>query len=271
MERVKGNPDRNSGKSDRGSGHKPVVPPIPRAVFWVQRSLGNDMIERLSASFPIGITATAPPTISRSPDREILRRAVKSVAPTSKGFLEPIHSDGSKYPPVPDFLRVDHTHTSGNREYFKFIEAGRNGKYLGTTASLPKKDDGGSYLLTGVAYGSPGQIKYNKSTNKLRIGGGRGFTVNAITDHENPVPNGNHDLEIPYEVHPKGTPYLGAARYSRTWFRIGHSGDRFLHTGAGTLGCTTVTDTHAWDAIYRYLIKRRLGDNKSVGTLEVTS
>ena len=85
----------------------------------------------------------------------------------------------------------------------------------------------------------------------------------------NPVPSGKHNLEIPYEAHSLGAPYQRESRYSTTWFRISHSGDRFLHPGRISAGCITVTNIKAWTRIYEYLIKARKGDNKSVGRIEV--
>jgi hypothetical protein len=76
-------------------------------------------------------------------------------------------------------------------------------------------------------------------------------------------------LEIPDEVHNLGNAYISQSRVATTWFRVGHSGDRFLHTGHVSLGCTTVTDVPKWTEIYNYLIRRRKGDLKSVGTIQV--
>ena len=57
--------------------------------------------------------------------------------------------------------------------------------------------------------------------------------------------------------------------HARTWFRIGHGGDRFLHTGRASLGCITLIERNRWDALYAGLIRSRKGDGISVGTVEV--
>jgi hypothetical protein len=44
-----------------------------------------------------------------------------------------------------------------------------------------------------------------------------------------------------------------------TWFRIGHSGDRFLHPCRVSAGCVTVKDIGEWTKIYNYLINSRKG------------
>ena len=53
------------------------------------------------------------------------------------------------------------------------------------------------------------------------------------------------------------------------WFRIGHSGDRYLHPGRVSAGCISITETARWMEIYDVLIKARKGDLMSVGILEV--
>ncbi len=56
---------------------------------------------------------------------------------------------------------------------------------------------------------------------------------------------------------------------SMSWFRIGHIGERYLHTGNHSLGCITMTEVERWDEIYDKLIKARKGDFLSVGMLEI--
>jgi hypothetical protein len=93
--------------------------------------------------------------------------------------------------------------------------------------------------------------------------------VSVITDENNPQPYGVYDLEIPDEVHALGGAYESISPFAKTWFRVGHSGDRYLHTGSISAGCTTVTEVTAWTAIYNYLIARRKGDGRSVAVMRV--
>ena len=79
---------------------------------------------------------------------------------------------------------------------------------------------------------------------------------------------GTYDIEIPDAPHKGGLRYPEASR-SRTWCRVGHSGDRFIHTGAASAGCITVVDRAKWDQICSILIRGRKGDRISVGTIEV--
>ena len=59
------------------------------------------------------------------------------------------------------------------------------------------------------------------------------------------------------------------AKRAKTWFRIGHGGERYLHTGSRSLGCMTVIEAKRWMEIYGALIKARKGDFMSIGVLEV--
>lgn len=184
-----------------------------------------------------------------------------------KGWLTVRHSDGSTYPPLPQYLKVDHTSTSGDREYFTLKESGRDGRLIDSSASVKQKSGRGSYLASGLTYKGAAAVTFDTSTGELRYGG-RG-PVATITMVSNPVPTGTHDLEIPYEQHPGGGGYEASSVYAKTWFRVGHSGDRFLHPGSATAGCATVTGVSEWTSIYMYLINSRK-DNKNVGTITVT-
>ncbi len=62
---------------------------------------------------------------------------------------------------------------------------------------------------------------------------------------------------------------LDRSSRAKTWFRIGHEGERYLHTGGRSLGCVTITEVEKWNEIYNKLIKARKGDFLSVGVLEV--
>lgn len=184
-----------------------------------------------------------------------------------KGWIIVKYSDGSTYPPLPQFVRVDFQQTQGDRDYFVIME----GRSATKNASVKLKSDGGSYLVDGDSTISQGLIHYIQSTGELFYFLGPGWVgpISIMTDPSNPVPVGSHDLEIPDEVHKLAESYESQSIYACSWFRIGHSGDRYLHTGQHSLGCATVTDVPKWTDIYNYLIMRRKNDGNSVGVLEV--
>jgi hypothetical protein len=165
---------------------------------------------------------------------------------------------------LPQFLKVNHTSRTGGRDKFTILE----GKFKDKTGSVKQKSATESYLQSGMTYKEAAKVKFNKTSGKLDFGSTTGIA--AITDTGNPLPDGTHDIEIPDEPHPGGAGYESEATFAKTWFRIGHSGDRYIHTGRVSAGCATVTDRANWDNIYNYLINSR-ADDQSVGKIEVKS
>jgi hypothetical protein len=80
------------------------------------------------------------------------------------------------------------------------------------------------------------------------------------------LPRGKHDIEIPDFQHTEYGERYG--RFGTTWFRIGHSGDRYLHPGRVSAGCVTITQYNEWPNIWLYLINSRK-DARSVGEIEI--
>ncbi len=194
--------------------------------------------------------------------------SVKHVAFTDeKGWLIVKYNDGSTYPPLPQYLRVDYLKSEGGRDFFKIVE----GKSSGKEASVRHKQDGGSFLADGDPTLNEGIIHFVIETKQLFYRDGENWIgpITTVTDPSNPVPIGTHDIEIPDEIHDKARSYISQTPFAETWFRIGHDGDRYLHPGSITLGCVTVTDIPKWTEIYNYLIKRRKGDGKSVSIIQV--
>ena len=94
--------------------------------------------------------------------------------------------------------------------------------------------------------------------------------IYETVDYKNsPWEKGLYDIEIPDYPHLVGARYEKQAPRAKTWFRIGHNGEKYLHTGGRSLGCITVTENTRWAEIYNALIKARKGDSVSVGILEV--
>ncbi|HEX8336387.1 MAG TPA: DUF4157 domain-containing protein [Pyrinomonadaceae bacterium] len=183
-----------------------------------------------------------------------------------KGWINIKLGDGTVVA-QPQHLKVEHTGSSGGRDQFTMKESGKNGLYIDTAASVAQKSGGSSYLASGKTYKGAAKVTFDRTTKQLKYGD-KG-PVDTFTQDSNPVPEGTHDLEIPDEPHPGGESYESSSTFAKTWFRIGHSGDRFLHPGRVSLGCTTVRGVSEWTSIYNYLIDSRK-DTKSVGTLTVT-
>ena len=85
---------------------------------------------------------------------------------------------------------------------------------------------------------------------------------------KDPWQKGLYDLEIPDYAH-HGGEYYPEAKRAKVWFKVGHSGARYLHAGGISRGCMTIIETKRWMEIYNKLIKARKGDFMSVGILEI--
>ncbi|MFY9462917.1 MAG: hypothetical protein WAP52_01890 [Candidatus Sungiibacteriota bacterium] len=76
---------------------------------------------------------------------------------------------------------------------------------------------------------------------------------------------------MPDAPHWGGEPYLDRAKLAKVWFKVSHRDDkRYLHPGARTAGCITLTEISRWDELCKILLKARKGDGRSVGVVEIT-
>jgi len=139
------------------------------------------------------------------------------------------------------------------------------GPYQGQTGSVRAKSSTESYLGP-MTHSGAASVIFEKGKQKLQYGTKTG--VSAFTDPSNPVPTGTYDLQIPDAPHSGGAHYLSSSSYAKTWFRVGTSGDRYLHPGRVSAGCITVNALSEWTSIYNYLIKSRKS-NTAVGRVEV--
>ena len=90
--------------------------------------------------------------------------------------------------------------------------------------------------------------------NIISFGGGSysGF-YKTIDYSSSPWQKGFYDIEIPDFAHKGGDNYPEAKR-GKHWFKIGHSGDKYLHVGMYSLGCITIVEIMKWMEIYNTLI-----------------
>jgi len=178
------------------------------------------------------------------------------------GWLAVRLEDDKSVVSLPAYLEVKIEYIDTKREYFTILE----GPYRGRPASVKLRDNSSSWFLTGVQYEPMIRAKYSISQKILILKGKKYKTVDYP---EMPWLRGVYDIEIPDYPHKGGRNYLKKSKRAMTWFRIGHSGERYLHTGAWSLGCITIIETERWMEIYNALIKARKGDFMSVGVLEV--
>ena len=193
---------------------------------------------------------------------------VKNVS--KRGWLTIKHEDDLTAPKVlPYALKVQVTEVKNGREFFTIQE----GRLKGHKGSVRLTNEGLSFLTEEDVHTAPVHLVYSKGNEILQIAG-TNKAYWAVLDSTNPLANGVYDLEIPYEPHHRyGEYYEKYSIFAKTWFRIGHSGDRYLHFGRYSDGCITVrrqeNNPTRWNEIYNVVITSRKGDSKSVGTIEV--
>jgi len=189
--------------------------------------------------------------------------AIKYIPDIDNGWFKVRLANGETAS-MPAFLKVQSEYIEGGREYIKILE----GLYKdrSTSVSLDNKNSNNSRLLTDVKHEPLIHIQYSISQKKLIIGNRKYKATDYV---ETPWKKGWYDIELPDYPHPKGRNYEGRSSRAMSWFRIGHEGERYLHTGSRSLGCITITEIEKWNEIYDRLIKARKGDFLSVGLLEV--
>lgn len=211
----------------------------------------------------------------RALDEEVTRIQLaatnKYIPSTSDGWVLVMKS-GSKTS-LPSGVAVSITSQSGGREYGQVTE----GTYSGSSFDVKSGNLVASFdrtdslqvqfdralspkIIDGAAYDYELVLKFTKGGTDETIG-----PYPATTDSGNPVPAGNHEIEIADYPHDLGSSY-GA--FGTVWPRLGHSGDRYIHPGRVSAGCITCTPNN-WVDIYQALNVARLGDGLSVGRLKV--
>ena len=188
---------------------------------------------------------------------------IKYIPDIGDGWLK-VKMENGDLVSLPAFLEVQPENIKEGREYFKILE----GLYKDSKASvsLSNENNNISRLLTDIEYEPSTHIQYSISKKKLIIGAKK-YNVADYPDY--PLEIGWYDIELPDYPHSGGQYYLNRSSRAKTWFRIGHEGERYLHTGSRSLGCVTVTEVEKWNEIYDKLIKARKGDFLSIGVLEV--
>ncbi|MCF1475050.1 MULTISPECIES: hypothetical protein [Rhizobium/Agrobacterium group] len=194
----------------------------------------------------------------------------KYVRDTGDGWLTVLTS-GTRTS-IPSGLKVAVTSTANGRDYGTIKEGVLDGVTFDVTAGnllnnyrrlsdlkiKVKHHSGSPVIIDGVSYDLDLAISYKENGTAKTAG-----PFPAKTYAADPLPYGIHDLEIADYPHPAGSGY-GAL--GTVWFRIGHSGDRYLHPGRVSLGCMTCAPPN-WSDVYR-IVNAARRDSRSVGTLE---
>ena len=180
------------------------------------------------------------------------------------GWTNALPANNPKPIGLPAYLKVMLEKDDGKRQYFKIME----GILQGTDASVKFQSNGTSYLQIENPQTESAHLVYSRSHRTLKFHDKIYATRDYAEDPE-PWKNGHYDIEIPDASHKGGEHYLRYAKLAKVWFRIGHSGARYLHTGAFSLGCVTLTEHNRWDDLCKILMRARKGDSKSIGVLEV--
>jgi len=193
----------------------------------------------------------------------LVMEAIKYIPDIDNGWLKVRMADGDIIY-LPAFLKVQSEYIERGREYFKILE----GSYKDQKASvsLDNENNNNSRLLSDVKHECLIKLQYSISQKKLIVGNKK---YKAADHAGTPWKKGWYDIELPDYPHKDRRNYVGTASRAKTWFRIGHEGERYLHTGSRSLGCVTITEIEKWDEIYNNLIKARKGDFLSIGVLEV--
>ncbi|MBU0999630.1 hypothetical protein KKG24_05030, partial [Patescibacteria group bacterium] len=168
--------------------------------------------------------------------------ATKYVSDESDGWLWVLLEDNKTKIDLPAFLKVKVERSDNKREYFIILE----GPYRGRPASVVFRNDGSSWFIASVKHEPMARAKYSISQKTFILKGRKYKTVDYP---EAPWKKGLYDIEIPDYAHRGGANYPEAKR-AKTWFKIGHSGERYLHAGGRSLGCITVIETKRWMEIY---------------------
>lgn len=180
-----------------------------------------------------------------------------------KGWLKVRIENNKIIESLPAFLKIKPEYSYGKREYFIPVE----GVYRDRLVSAKLQDDGSSNLISSVQHEPMAHASYSISKRILILNG----KAYATVDYKNaPWEKGLYDIEIPDYPHSLGARYEKEASRAKTWFRVGHSGDKYIHTGGLSLGCITVIERKRWAEIYDALIRARKGDSMSVGVFQVT-
>lgn len=206
-----------------------------------------------------------------SANRRLLQPGVCHITTDNSGWLNVrLGRDGGIFA-LPKYLRVDFIKRENGRDFFRIKE----GVNRGREASVNARSDSASWLSSdSVDYHPAVMLTFKKSEKTLQTPVGN---IDANTDATNPIANGEHPIHIPDFPHGLGRRYTQSASIATVWFFLGTAqravqgtNDRYLHPGAISEGCVTVTRLSKWNQLCEYLLRSRWnGGNTHVGKIKV--
>lgn len=183
------------------------------------------------------------------------------VSETDDGWLVVKDEVGREFS-LPSYLKVLLERRETEREFFVILE----GVLRGRKASALYQPDGSSYFMVKNLPTPPVKTTYSISKKVLNLSGKKYQT----TDYPDASwEKGSYDIEIPDAPHSGGSNYITVAPHAKVWFRVGHSGKRYIHIGRRSAGCITLIEQNRWEEVWSILVKARKGDGASVGVLEI--
>jgi len=183
----------------------------------------------------------------------------------SDGGWTSVLNTANKEISLPAYLKVRLESQKDGRQHFTILE----GKRRGEKASVRLDDDGSSFLQIENPHTGPVHFTYSLSTRILKSKAKRYSTIDYKNDPD-PWKKQLYTIAIPDSPHHGGDSYLDRAKLARVWFKVSHPDDkRYLHPGAYSAGCITLTEIERWDELCNILLKARRGDGENVGTVEI--
>lgn len=177
------------------------------------------------------------------------------------GWVNAVSDNIKKEIALPSYLKVYLERNYNGRQYFKILEGIRRGE----RASLKYGDDKQSFLVATNPQTESAKLTYSVSKKELYFQN----KIYKATDYKNNQwEKGSYDIEMPDAPH-RGGGHYPESKMAKTWFRVGHNGDHYIHTGARSAGCVTLTEIDRWDELCNILLRARKGDYVSIGVLVV--
>jgi hypothetical protein len=192
-------------------------------------------------------------------------KAIRYLGFTKQGWFSGKYTTTKKPVGLISYLQVSVERLSVLRDYFRIME----GPYRGQRVSLAREHDV-SYLESENPHREPVHLHYSLSQKTIILENKR-YAVRSYPDDPDPWKKGTrYTIEIADYPHDLGRSYLDRADLALVWFKVNHpDGTRYLHVGAVSLGCLTLTEIERWDELCKVLLRARRSDGRNIGIVEI--